>query len=389
MERRGRWRRFVGWLGLAGRRAYTRAVATAPGRIGASVAGVAIAVALLLVVTGLAVGMVVPATGVGGDEHWVVPGGEADSPLVSTGDPQFGEASEATERMRAIDGVEAASPVLTELMAVETGAGAREYVVVVGVRPDAGVDVYGLSPAAIGGADEVVLSAGTASTLDVEPGDALSLGGRDVTVAGVDEGEGAAMAAPTVVVDFETLQSMTGADEHDAADRFVVVGEAGVEDELAAIYPDSTVRSGAGVAADRLFEADLPLALSLAALLVSLVVGTLFVAVVTAMEVAADRAELRTLAAIGVARRRRIGLYAGQSLLVSAGGGVVGVALGFGAIALTNRVSRSALEVTAPVVAHPLLAPYGLGAALVVGCCSVPVIWLVVRRVEAEVGRGE
>lgn len=387
MDRGGRWRRFVGWLGLAGRRVYTRAVATAPGRIGASVAGVAIAVALLLVVTGLAVGMVVPATGVGGDEYWVVPGGEADSPLVSAGDPQFGEASEATERMRAIDGVEAASPVLTELMAVETD-GAREYVVVVGVRPDAGVDVYGLSPAAIGGPDEVVLSAATASTLGVETGDSLSLGGRDVTVAAVDEGEGAAMAAPTVVVDFETLQSMTGADEHDAADRFVVVGEAGVEDELAAIYPDATVRSGAGVAADRLFEADLPLALSLAALLVSLVVGTLFVAVVTAMEVAADRAELRTLAAIGIARRRRVGLYAGQSLLVSAAGGVVGIAFGFGAIALANRVSSQALDVTAPVVAHPLLVPYGLGAALVVGCCSIPVIALVVRRVEAEVSRG-
>lgn len=46
------------------------------------------------------------------------------------------------------------------------------------------------------------------------------------------------------------------------------------------------------------------------------------------------------------------------------------------------------MDVTAPVVAHPLLVPYGLGAALVVGCCSIPVIALVARRVEAEVSRG-
>ncbi|MFC3959120.1 FtsX-like permease family protein [Halovivax cerinus] len=386
-DRRGRLRRTVGWLGLVGTRFRTRATATAPGRIGASVAGVAVAVGLLLVVTGLALGMVAPASGFGGDEYWITPETDADSPLVSAGDPQFGSATEATERIRGMDGVESVSPVLIDHLVVETVRGERTRVIVVGVDPEADIDVYGLSPSAIDSPSDVVVSAGTASTLDVEPDDSLALADYDrtVTVAGVDEGSGPAVAAPTLLVDLATLQSLTGADEHDAADRFVVEGSSGIESDLATVYDRSTVSTGSGLAADRLFAADLPLALSLAALLVSVLVGTLFVAVVTAMEVAADREVLATLSAIGIPRRRRIGLYAGQSMLVSLSGGVVGAALGLGGIALANRASSALVEVTGPIVAHPLLVPYGLGASFVVGVVSIPVVWVTVHRVEAEV----
>lgn len=352
-------------------------------------AGVAIAVGLLLVVTGLAVGMVVPATGIGGGEYWVVPEGDADSPLVQTGSPEFGAVGEATEHMESIDGVEAASPVLVEVLSAETPAGETERLVVVGVRPEAGIDVYGLSPTPIDGPDGVVLSDGAASLLATTAGDSVRFADdRNLTVAAVADESGAASAAPIALVDLQTAQAITGADQYDAADRFVVVGSAGIKDDLATVYKRSTVRSEAGLAANRMIEAELPLALSLAALLVSVLVGTLFVAVVTAMEVAADREALATLSAIGVGRRHRIGLYAGQSLLVSVAGGVVGVTVGFGAITLANRVSNALVGVANPVVGHPILAPYGLAAAIAVGCCSVPVVAIVVGRVEAEVGSG-
>ncbi|ELZ09952.1 hypothetical protein C479_10275 [Halovivax asiaticus JCM 14624] len=389
-DRRARWRRLVGWLALTGERFTTRATATAPGRIGASVAGVAIAVGLLLIVTGLTLGMVAPASGYGGDEYWVSPETEASSPLVSAGEPQFGAADEAAARMRGMDGVDAVSPVLIEHQLVKSADGETEPVIVVGVDPAAAIDVYGLSPAAIAAPDDAVVTAGTASALGVEDGESITFAGfdRTTTVAAIDEGSGTAAAAPTILVELETLQSLTGADEHDAADRFVVEGASGLEDELASVYDRSTVSTGTGLAADRLFTADLPLALSLAALLVSIVVGTLFVSVVTAMEVAADRDVLATLAAIGVPAHRRVALYAGQSMLVALSGGVVGIALGFGGISLANRVAAGLVEVVAPVVAHPLLIPYGLGAALVVGVVTIPVVWLTVRRVEAEVNHG-
>ena len=383
----GRARRFAGWCGLAVRRVRTRAFATAPGRIGASVAGVAIAVALLLVVTGLAIGMVAPATGVGGDEYWIEPESGAGSPLVATGDPQLGEAHEAAERIRATDGVEAATPVLIEVLSVETDAGDRERLVAVGVHPDAGIDVYGISPTAIADDDRVVASDGAASLLSAERGDRLAVGGdRELRIAGVEDGAGLADASPIVVMEFATLQAITGADDRDVADRFVVEADDDAAAELEGLYEGATVRSSAEVTTDRLLDADLPLALSLSALLVAVVVGTIFVAVATAMEVAADRRELATLRAIGIAGRRRIGLYVGQSLLVATAGGVVGVALGLVGIRAANAAAAAVVGIDGPIESHSLFVGYGLGAAWLIGLCAIPAVIGVVRRVESEVG---
>ena len=386
----GRLRRAITWSGLAARRVRTRALTTAPGRIGAAVAGVAIAVALLLVVSGLSLGMVAPATGVGGAEYWIVPDSDADSPLVDTGDPQFGAVHPTADRIRATDGVDAATPVLTTVIPVETHDGERERLMAVGLHPEADIDVYGFSPAAAAGTDGegAVLSDGAASLLAVDEGDGLVVDDRELSVASVETGAGLADASPIVLMELSTLQAITGADETDAADRFIVRADEDGAAELEGLYEDGTVRSSDELVADRLFEAELPLALSLAALLVALVVGTTFVAVATAMDVAADREELATLAAIGVARRRRIGLYAGQSLLVATAGGAVGVGLGLASIEAANVAASGLVSIEGPIERHPLFVGYGFAAAWAIGLLSIPAVAATVRRVEGGGGLG-
>lgn len=384
-----RWaRRRTGWWRLGSRRAYTRVRTTGPRRSLAAIGGVALAVALLLVVSGLALGMVAPATGLGGEEYWISPEADAESPLVATDGPQFGDAHTATAYYEDIDGVEAVTPVLVEVIVVES-ADASERVIAIGVRPEAGIELYGMDPASLSGTDDAVaLSDGAASLLATERDDSVTIGGEHAaTVADVDAAEGLTGASPLVLVEFSTLQELTGADATDAADHFVVRTDGASSEELASVYAGSTVHSSDGLAADRLLSASLPLALSVSALLIAVVVGTLFVAITTAMDVLADRRSVRTLSALGIPRRRQRGLYNVQALCFATIGGVCGTALGLAAIPAANAGVSALVGIDGPVASHPLFFAYGLVAAWAIGLCAIPAIAIAIRQLEAGGGR--
>ncbi|WP_254864724.1 ABC transporter permease [Halovivax gelatinilyticus] len=370
-------RRRIGWWRLGARRTWTRLRQTAPRRTLAAIGGVAIAVSLLLVVSALSLGMVGPATGIGGEEYWVSPEDDASSPLVATDGPQFGSVTEGADRLRSVDGVDAVTPVRTDVVRTDRG----EFVVAVGLDPSAGIDLYGIDPSPLASApDGVVVSDGAASRLDVRAGETVSIGERDRTVADVGGADGLASASPLVVFELSQLQDLLDAD--DTADQFVVRGSGVDTDELEAVYPESEVSSSDELAMGRLGEADLPLALSVAALVVSILVGTIFVSVTTAMDVLADRRELGTLAAIGVPRRRRRGLFVVQALALATVGGLVGTAIGVATIRGGNALTRTVTGFEAPLAFHPLFLGYGLVVAWVIACCSLPSVAIAIRQLE-------
>lgn len=402
-----RIRRGAGVCGLAWRRFVTRGFETAPRRTWASVAGVAASIALLLVVTGLAVGMAAPSSTGPGDAYWIVPESDGvDSPLVDSGDPQFGEVHRATDLILGADGVESATPELVAVLrleAVESGSESEsesesEYIVAVGVIPDDGVDPRGISTASMTAGDpyyadgtydgewtgEAVLASGAGSLLDAAPGDRLEIAGHDeeLAVTAVDGADDVAGTWPIAVVHLSELQAITGADAYDGAHQFVVEGDAAAAEELEGLYDGATVRTGLEMTTHEVLDSDLALALGVAALIVAVVVGTLFVVATMTMEVAADRAQLSALAATGVGRRTRIGLYAAQSLLVATVGGFVGALVGLLGVRLANVVAAAAFDVEGLVASHPLFVGYALVAAWFVGVLSIPAVALVVRRVE-------
>ncbi|MDZ7730422.1 MAG: hypothetical protein U5K37_05145 [Natrialbaceae archaeon] len=139
--------RFVGRCGLAIRRFKVRATVQAPWRTWTAIVGVALSVAILLVVTGLALGIAGPAGGTGdGQTYWIVPESSNDgSLLVSSSSTRFGVAHESIELIERIDGVRYATPVLVEIMPVESPDGTREHVAVIGIVPQDGASVFGLS----------------------------------------------------------------------------------------------------------------------------------------------------------------------------------------------------------------------------------------------------
>jgi len=364
-----------------------------------SVLGVVVAVSLLVNVTSIGVGLAAGTTIYDTEtDYWVVPDTEgAQSPLLSLDGTQFGSVHDTTERMQAIDGVESATPVLSQIYRVQAGE-RGEYVVVFGIINSPGLEtVLGLDTTPLATGDpyyttgertgEIVLSSGAASLLEVANGDSVTIRGTDFTVRAVSERSGSTVGnVPTGVVHLSELQAMTGADDYDQADQFVVTTQSrSVKSELAGIYPDASVHSRSEMAVSQTLDSDLSLALALTSFIIAVVIGTLFVVTTMGLEIVADRQNLTTLSAIGVSTRSQLGLIAMQVFTTVGIGGVLGGIVGLGAIVLVNRVAMQLLTSEPVALFHPLLAIYGAGASLVIGLISIAYLLVLTKRVSGGV----
>lgn len=401
-------RAFVRWFGVlavGGRRALARATDTDSGRFRLRVLGVAVAVALLVIVTGVGLGLATGAT-IYDDEvdYWIVPENAGQrSSLVATDGPQFGGVHDTTERLRATPDVDGATPVLAEVLRVESETGS-EWVLVVGVVDGPGLDsVAGVETADLTDDDphyadgsydgpwtgEVVLSGGAASVLGVEHGDRLTVADNaSFAVAAVDEGERSVGSVPTAVVQLSELQVLTGADASDAADQFVVsTTSPGVRDELAGLYPSSRVQTRGELTAAATLDSGLPLALAATAFVVALVVGTLFVVTTAGLELVADRRELATLSAIGLSTPSQLGIVGTQTAVSTLLGGALGGAGGLVGIRVVNVVATRTVTTEPVAVSHPLLALYGVGVAALTALLALPFLYAVTHRLSRGVPR--
>ena len=398
MGRLARWR---GVVGLALRRTWTRATRSAPRQVGFTVTGIALPVALLLIVTSVSLGLAASGTVASDDvDYWIVPESGASSAVVSVGGPQFGQVHPVGERLSARPNVEYATPVLLSVLPAEVG-GTREFVLAVGVVPPAtpigvaGVSTAGLAAGdphyADGGydgprTDEAVVSRPAASLLGLGRGDSLELtaaGGRNRTlsVANVSSAGTEAGELPVVLVHLSELQTLTGAADGDRADQLLVgTNDPAVRPALEGVYPRSIVLARGGLDAGGVADSSLALAVGLAALAVALTVGVLFAATTLGLAVAAASRERAVLAALGVSGRSRAAMLAVEALAVSLAGGLLGVGLGVAALPVANRLARRYVAEVTVAQFHPALVGYGLAAALAIGLLVLPYLLVMGRR---------
>lgn len=394
---RDRFRRLVGLAGLGVRRVVGRSTGPGGRRTIAGVVGTAVAVALLVSVTGVGVALAADATVLGSNvDYWVVPESGEGSVLVASDSPELGSVHDATTRID--DGVEYATPVLTRPIRLQAGD-TREYVLAVGVigSPDA-TRVAGASPQALAPGDphyangsydgrwtgDLVATEGAARVLQVGANETVTPTGsnRSFTVVDVDRSSGSpTVDLPIVLVHLSELQVLVGADEHDSANQLLVAtNDRGVRSELAGLYDGVTVESRSSMLAQETVDEGLPLALAIAGLLAALIVGVLFVSVTIGLEVLDQGPELATMQAMGIGRRSRLLLVGVQTLATAVIGGLLGVALGWLVVVGIDRGIASAVGLPGAAVFHPLLIPYGVGVAFVVGLLALPpVLWLVER----------
>jgi len=409
-----RRRRWTGLVSLTLSRWWQRATGTTAGRIVSTVAAVALTIAFLLVVTGIALAL---ANGgvTTSDDATVRITPEAQQTLSSVDGvegPRLGAANGHARAIRAHDGVAHASPVVIETGRLEAADGDPQTVRLVGVVPDdesrtvAGLPTDRLETGdqhyANGSYDgprtgDIVLSRTVADRLGVSVGDEVTVSrgpmrsaGPAVTVTAISETDSSETDVPVALMHASELQSLSGAADGELADRVVVWGDTGTARSAAVdAYPNASVTVAGTADPTALFEDGLAFATSVIALVVGVTICASFVATTMGMTVDEDRRTLAVLESIGVPARGRLAVIAISTGITTLVGSVVGVGLGAAGIAGVNAVAIATVAPGAVAQFHPLFVPYGIAVALLSGLVAVPYPLAVAARtsVLAEVGR--
>jgi len=203
--------------------------------------------------------------------------------------------------------------VLTQPLRVETANGAAENVLAVGiVNYPQFDDITDVTTTGLTEGDpyyetdewtgELVLSDGAAELLSASTDDSITVThprgatDREFRVANVDPGTASGSQFPVVIMQLSELQAITGADRNDEAEQIVVSStDPSIEPLLADVYPRSTVSTREGLNAQAVFEDELPLALSITAGIIAVVIGTLFVMTTTGLSLLQTVAGCRRL----------------------------------------------------------------------------------------------
>lgn len=386
-----RFNRFIGTVGLAIRRVLGRS-RTAPQRVLLSILGVAVAVGLMTAVTGVSLGLasqsVIQSEGV---DYWIVPEKSTVSTIaVTTGSVQLGDAHSITERIERDDRVKYSTPVLLGLLPVQDEqTGDREYILAVGIIPsEQAREIGGMSTTDLTPGDpyyangsyngtwtgEIVLNDAAATVLNAS-------GQRNITVTQTEQNRTFAVqnitsgsfntgvgTTPIALLHLSEFQALTGATAGDNADQILVsTNDPSVNSKLTGIYPQTTVVTKSGISAQEASLSNLPLAIAVAALLIGIIVGVLFIATLMGLDVTASEEQLAVLGALGYARRRRMWLIGVETVVIALLGGVLGCGLGaLGTYTINTVVApRVGLETVAQF--NPLLFGYALLVALIIG----------------------
>lgn len=384
---------------LGVRRLFGKVTGSGSNRIRFSVTGIAVAVMLMITVSGVALGLA-SQTAVQSDnvDYWVVPeGGSLDTIAVSTGGPKLGNTHELAGRLNADARVDYATPVGIQVIPINTSEG-QQYVMFVGVIPPenrtptvAGLPTAPLSPGdpyyAAGDYNgtwtgEAVVNPAAVEILNTSVGAVIHSEGPDrelsVTAVSDEQITTGVGTVPVALVHLSELQTISGSADSDAADQLLVsTDDAGVRDQLDGLYPNTVVVTRTGIASQQVSSSSLPLAMGVAAFVVSLVVGVLFTATMMGLEVTNDRRALGTLAALGYSERSLTVLVVAEMVCLSLLGGVIGAVLGAAGIGVINLVAAEMLGITSLALLRPALLAYGLGVALLIGLLAAPYpIWL-------------
>ncbi len=398
----GRSLRSIITLGI--RRVSGRLTGPTPGRTVVSIVGVAAAIAVLVIITGISIGLAGTVT-VEGDEtdYWLV---AEESDIGSTPFAYEGTRLSNIHEMAATiaddDRVSHTTPVAIEPIRLESEADKSAYVLAVGVVPAAeergvlGFDVSRLdesyphhSSGSYNGTwtGELLASPATVEILSLEAGDTLSTDRTQdefTVLETFDEDPEIGMGeVPLVVTHLSELQSVTGLADEDRGDQILIASsDGGIRGDLEEQYPGTSVTTEGGFDDINPETTDMPFALAFAAGITSLGIGIIFVATMMGLELTATRTQLATLRAVGFSGGSIALLVLAETVTVALLGGILGVIFGIGGIVALNAGVANYLHLPVVASVEPLLVVYAIAAAGLVGILSVVYPLFVARRTD-------
>ena len=404
--------------GFAVGRLLRRTWRTAPRQILAILAIVALAITLLLVVTGISLELA-DDRGVetdGADYRIVPEEGSSLSAVIDVEGPRLGDVHERTVELESHGGVAHATPVFVDVVRLRApDSDDPVAVVAIGVVPDDdGPTIAGLETSALGPGDphyangsydgeytgDLLLSRGAADQLNASVGDRVLLqSGRtgtfsdDHAVTEIEEASAQTVGSgfPIAVFRLSELQSISGAADGDLADQVVVRtdGESDVRTHLEATFDEATVTEADDDGLETVRNDEMATALSLSAAVVGIGLCVLFVTTTMGLAIEGDRRTLAVLAALGFAERARFGIVAVTILSLTLAGAAVGLVLAVIGVAIANAAAQATVT-NAPIASIGVWAvPYAAGVAVVSGALAVPYPLVIAARTDVldELGR--
>jgi putative ABC transport system permease protein len=211
----------------------------------------------------------------------------------------------------------------------------------------------------------VILGTRAAEGMGKQVGDSLELAGRTLPIVGlyrtgVNLEDGGAMMTLRGAQDTFGLQGRVSLIKVKATDPTRVdVLRAAIEHR----YPEASAMTSEEFAADRL-NLEAAVQAGWAVSLIALLLSVFAVANTMAMSVLERAREIGILLAVGWGRLRIVGLFLGESLVLSAVGGLLGVTLGLVALRVLSDIYTT---LPLPATAGPALLACAAGLALTVG----------------------
>lgn len=396
------WTRWASVVHIAGRRIRWQVFQRNSRQTLLSIGGIAIAVALMLLVTSVGFGLATQGTVQSQSADFrIIPAGGQSSVVTGVGDVHLGHGHSVSDRLAANPKVRAATPVLVTGLRLQAGEQEPTSVLVIGIVPSSTLEsVAGLPTTPLTPGDpyyangsyngtwtgEAVLSASAADALNASASDSLTIARRapttqSFTVTAVRQPQSPGVAQfPVVIVHLAELQTVSGLTADDQVGQILVdATDPSVKADLAGVYPETRVVERGSLLGPGSGSSELPLAMSIAAGIVALVVGVLVIVTTVGFAVAADADERAVLAALGLSRTTRTLLVVAETLVLALAGGVVGICLWLGGLAGLNLIARTLVHVPVAVF-RPVFAGYGLAVALLTGLLALPVLLVILRR---------
>lgn len=350
-----------------------------------SVLAVALAIMLILVLTGFVSGLQLQVTRYLDSTPGsvvLVPAGTRGSSLVV---PPQSVPMQAVDQARAVEGVATAIPVVSQYAVLDLGQ-TKQFVVVIGYDAAAGGGPWSLRAGRLPQADdEVVLDGVLADRRGVRLDDTFGLMGQTFKVVGLSEGTTTWMTS-YIFMRLAAAQRLYGSPG--TVSMVLITPAAGVapaelRDRLTGIQGTSAILKSDLIASTRnfylsTFAAPLDLMAGIAAL-----VGVLVVGMVVYTATVERRREYGVIKALGAANRVLYQVVAVQALIAALAGSILGVGFAAAAAELIEALRPQFLITLEPV---SMLEAFAAGLVMALAAALLPAR-LLARLAPAEVFR--
>ena len=366
------------------------------GRAALAVVGIALAVLLVVLLSGLGYGL----TTTGGQaidwldrDLWATTGPVAFAPGAVGGvENPIEDAHLVADRMSRVEGVGEVQALAFQAVYVSPdggefdtvvgvgGTGSGDTIVIQQGRTFSGTDVHYANGTYEGPmTHEVIVGPRLADRYGLEPGDTLHVGGtlaaareNEFEVVGISNTFSRFLGTPTVALHLSELQEVSGGTGNDRAAILAVTladgaDPAAVERRIERRFPRFDVRTNDQQVGAVIGNQGPVLAAATTLVALAVVAGVALVTNVLALLVAQQRERFAALKAAGVSGRLLAVAVLAQGLVVGLLGGALGLALALPATTLLNRVVADLAGFSGLLATPPWLLAGALALAAVVG----------------------